>query len=184
MVGVLPYFCLSLILCNLAFSLLYHWFIDFNLLPSMMNVFPLFDTAVIRLFIPKSIASALFLLRFLWILSASYVYCISKNLAFAFGIILISLIFFSVNIGGIVISTVLWVFLNLFENGNTSLFPFILTNPIISVVYPSLGRYPGNLHALVEYSPLFAAFISPKNDLKDPSTSLSICCAIFELRSL
>ena len=39
-----------------------------------------------------------------------------------------------------VISTALCVFLKLFEYGNMSLFPLSLTNPMTSVVYPSLGR--------------------------------------------
>ena len=37
--------CLSFMDCKREFSLLNHWLIDFNFLPSMMKDFPLLDTA-------------------------------------------------------------------------------------------------------------------------------------------
>ncbi len=51
--------CLSFIDCHLAFSLLYHWLIDFSFLPSRINDYPVFDIQVARLSKPRSIASAL-----------------------------------------------------------------------------------------------------------------------------
>jgi len=52
-------FCLSLIDCNLAFSLLNHWLIDLSLRPSTIKDAPLVSTQVAKLSNPKSIDLAL-----------------------------------------------------------------------------------------------------------------------------
>lgn len=57
-----------------------------------------------------------------------------------FGMLLISLIGLSVRIGGILISTGLYVFLNELEYGRISFVPFRLTKPMTSVVNLSFGR--------------------------------------------
>ena len=85
-------------------------------------------------------------------------------------------------IGNIVFVLFAWFVRN--KKIELNLLPLSLTKPITSVVYPSLGRYRGSLQSLKAYLPCFASFISPKNDLKEPSTSLRICCAILEFNAL